>query len=317
MKLTSHRPTPDRSICPNPDNASNYCDSCNWKFNLRSHYRTHLLIIHQIIIPKQPRTRPDPSISPDVDDPDFQCKSCQTKYKNRDKYRQHLRYVHRMELLPLRKKPIYDLNTSPDDTLMINNKSCTICKVKYRNKYRYQAHMKNHHKAGRNTPIIRGRKVAHPNISPDPNDPNWFCLSCQRRYSSRCSYERHIRSMHPHVNIDNTGKKLVNSIMVEMDAGNPKNKRCTICDREYINRYTYRKHMLTIHKDGKREAVSRSRDKGRVNPNIIPIWDDPNSYCRSCNQTFSTKWSYRKHIKTQHSKVLQESVRLSSSNPTQ
>lgn len=60
---------------------------------------------------------------------------------------------------------------------------------------------------------------------------------------------------------------LCNPIRDEMDAGNTKNKRCNICQRDYSSRNNYLKHMNIFHKDGNREQSS-----GRVkNQNLIQI----------------------------------------------
>lgn len=77
--------------------------------------------------------------------------------------------------------------------------------------------------------------------------------------------------------------------------------------------------MNMIHKNGKREPVFKiGRPKLIIDDSVIPIWYDPNNYCRSCRKTYSDKSKYRTHIKKIHQDVLQEAMKLSasSSNPT-
>lgn len=73
--------------------------------------------------------------------------------------------------------------------------------------------------------------------------------------------------------------------------------------------------MNTVHKEGRREPAGPARTTGvSVDLNAVPVWDDPNHYCRSCKRTYPTKSYYRKHIKNYHSRVLQESMQQSTSS---
>lgn len=66
-----------------------------------------------------------------------------------------------------------------------------------------------------------------------------------------------------------------NPMIVEVDAGNVKNTRYTICERTYTSRKNYTSHMYYVHKNGKREpAARRDAIKAQFDPNIIPIWGD-------------------------------------------
>lgn len=68
----------------------------------------------------------------------------------------------------------------------------------------------------------------------------------------------------------------VNPITFEIDVGDLNNTICTICDKEYNSRKTYKAHMNRAHKDGKREPATIG---GKINVNVVPIWGDPNNYC--------------------------------------
>lgn len=255
MKLTPLRPVPDFSITPNINNASNNCDSCSYMFKSRLCFRRHLETIHKMILPKRQRITPNPNISPNVYDPNYYCTSCQFTYKTHVIFRQHLQIVHKMELTSLRKTTLFDPTISVSDTNNPNNASCAICKTKYSDKYTYQKHLKKFHKDGNNTPVIRRKVVCNPDVQPDPNDPNIYCASCQRQLKSKVCFRRHIRKFHPEVKLDKTRPQKISPFMAKMDAGNPNNTRCTICDKNYSSRHNFRGHIVTVHMDGKREPM--------------------------------------------------------------
>lgn len=157
-------------------------------------------------------------------------------------------------------------------------------------------------------------KESHQDIQPDPNDSNFYCQLCKIKYASKRSYHFHILSVHPNISLEKNRKlSAVNPLIVEVDSGNHKNTTCAICERDYVNRWVYRNHMLTVHKDGKREPLAA------IGPdrNIVPMWDDPNHYCQSCSKAYSNKMSYRRHVKTVHKDVVEKSKQISiTANPT-
>lgn len=210
----------------------NHCISCNSTFPSKNHYRHHMEKVHKIIIPR--RHKPA-GISPDVNDPNNHCKSCNFHYKDRSQCRHHLKFTHKMELPPLKNRLALDPTISTSSALNPNNRSCAICEVTYCSRYNYRQHMKKLHSDGRHAPVSIGRKISmNPNMQPDLRDSSNFCCSCQRTYSRRNSYHTHLRLVHP--NLENTTRRSINLIRMKMDTGDPSNKRCTICERDFDNR---------------------------------------------------------------------------------
>lgn len=159
-----------------------------------------------------------------------------------------------MKLAPLIKQPIIHYSKIPahPDTKDPNNTACTICKITYNSRNYYLKHMKSFHKRGRDTPVCKNIIVnVNPTIQPDPNYPNLYCRSCQKSYATRSSFHEHIRSFHPDTKVE-TVKRMytINPVMVEMDNGDFSNRRCTICQKDYSCRRSYRKHMNLYHSDG-------------------------------------------------------------------
>lgn len=102
--------------------------------------------------------------------------------------------LHKVQLPLLVKKSTFDPNISVADTQNPNNTSCTICEVKYYCKKYYQQHMEKSHSNGSNTPlkISRRKEILDSKILPNPDDPNYYCASCQKKISSRSTYRSHI-----------------------------------------------------------------------------------------------------------------------------
>lgn len=105
----------------------------------------------------------------------------------------------------------------------------------------------------------------------------------------------HIRSIHPYIKLESKRQSLITSIIVEIDSGNLNNKKCTICDRDYASRDSYRMHVYGLHKDGKREPAVRGNTRANEKD------DSPNNYCQLCKKTYANKFTYIRHTKTTHS----------------
>lgn len=228
--------------------------------------------------------------------------------------------MHDISLPPLirQQTAIFDPTISLDDTHDLKNTSCTIRKIKYGSRKYYQQHMNKYHKNGKDTPITTRTKTAvDPNIQSDPNDPNFFCRSCQKVYPSQYHLRAHIHHYHPEFKMKKSQDHLI-PIIMEIDARHPNNKRCTICEREFANRYSYIRHMDTIHKDGKREPRWNLQKEEKQALVIVwfHLWDDPNNYCRSCRRAYGNKYSYQRHLKAIHRNVLQESMKLATLSST-
>lgn len=125
------------------------------------------------------------------------------------------------------------------------------------------------------------KRVSNSNIQPDPLDPNNFCRTCQRRYTTRVTFRNHLRFIHPTLKLEiklSKSSLTTNLLKMEIDNGNLKNKKCSICERDYALRRNYLNHMKRYHKNGKREPVVE-RNNIKINPQFKPIWHNLNHYC--------------------------------------
>jgi hypothetical protein len=46
-----------------------------------------------------------------------------------------------------------------------------------------------------------------------------------------------------------------------------------------------------------------SARRSRVNSNIIPDFDDPNNYCKSCKQSYANEANYKRYLEKLHNLV--------------
>lgn len=84
--------------------------------------------------------------------------------------------------------------------------------------------------------------------------------------------------------------KTINSIMVEMDAGNLNNKRCNICYKDFSRRANYIRHMNQFHKHGKREPKPSGR-KRHINSALVEMdaGDHRNKRCTICKRIYTVE----------------------------
>lgn len=74
--------------------------------------------------------------------------------------------------------------------------------------------------------------------------------------------------------------------------GDPKFYCCS-CDYTYSSKYSYRHHLQHKNKI-KLTPIFRKGYKAK-NRDILPEWNNQKNYCRSCEPTFASKNSYRRH----------------------
>lgn len=193
------------------------------------------------------RMKPNPNILPDIGDPHFHCKSCNTTYSDRHAYRFHLKYVHRMELPTKYIQPLYDPKMKELNKNNPENTSCFLCKLVIGSKLLYTRHIHRHEASGyTNKPLktLKNRvSRADPNITPDYDDPNGYCKSCNKTYKSRAIYKEHLRKFHIMAKYP---KSIPNpEILPEMSDST--NKYCAPYNHVYISRRSYLIHLRHVH----------------------------------------------------------------------
>ncbi|KAG1112389.1 hypothetical protein G6F42_014758 [Rhizopus arrhizus] len=191
-------------------------------------------------------------------------------------------------------------------------------------------------------------KIKDINIEPDIHDPNFYCKSCEVRYSSRNSYRDHLRIAHYMVLLAMPKRKVLQNTIVP-DPDDP-NQYCRACDYVYSSKLNYKYHCRYVHgmasvKIAKRRIslngiidtycklcdvrlASKTSYKSHLfaihkldwrqihqePKNIIPDVGDPNFYCRACETKLSSKQSFKSHLILIHS-IHQSAPKKTSQEP--
>ncbi len=176
-----------------------------------------------------------------------------------------------------------------------NNSSklcCNYCYSEHVDFCKLRKHLRAAHKVDL-TPLIS--KLKHKNVKPDPDDPNFYCQSCEAKFLHRKGYRDHLFSVHKM----KVGKKVLASLRnIKPDLNNP-NFYCKSGDRKYINNGRYRMHLRAVHKLDLTPLRITKPDK-----NITPVVNDLNFYCKSCDVKFQSKEIYQKHLRFSRHKTL-------------
>jgi ribosomal protein L31 len=136
------------------------------------------------------------------------------------------------------------------------------------------------------------QKKINPNISPDIDDPNFYCRTCKATYKTRSYYRNHLKYTHIMELKPLRGHPRFDHYMKEDDS---KETSCIICKLIFGSRRGYLQHMARHTKAG---YMKSSRSK--INPDVIPDLDDPNGYCESCGTTLASIRGYKQHVRFYH-----------------
>lgn len=167
-------------------------------------------------------------------------------------------------------------------------------------------------------------------MTPQENNAQNYCKDCQRRYSTRSSYNTYLKSvMHkdrltlagdvpdrPDSSIcwmvcgkafqflGNDWQHLIRYHGMELSAplkittesiiihnSNYTSNHCDSCNWTFPSKQNYRRHMQAAHE------MIVPRLKAKQDPNISPDINDPNYHCRSCLVSYKNLYGYRQHLK--------------------
>jgi transposase-like protein len=279
---------------PDIDDPNRTCRPCSYVFANKFCYRRHLLTVHKMTlesleksIPRRPKPQTD--LSPVVDDPNHTCRSCEYQFSSRFAYRKHLWVIHKMKLERLKRiKPTLEPQPNISPVVDDPNNNCRSCNHQFSNKRWYRSHLFNVHKIRLDSSRV-GKWKARQSISPVVDDPNY-------QFFSSGNYRGHVlMKLEP---LESSTSRLTPHLNISPVVDDPDNN-CRSCEYQFSSRYTYRRHLITIHKI-KLGPIGKSVPKLKPQPNITPVVDDPNNNCRSCNYQFTSKNGYRGHLLRTH-----------------
>jgi hypothetical protein len=117
-----------------------------------------------------------------------------------------------------------------------------------------------------------------------------YCTICKKSLSTKAYYQSHMKRFH----IDHTTPLQYKPSILPV-VGDP-DYYCRACDHQFANKYTYRKHLMTVH----RMDLLPLKSRKVPNLNILPVIEDPNNHCRSCNRVFENSNKYIMHLMASH-----------------
>lgn len=150
-----------------------------------------------------------------------------------------------------------------------------------------------HRKSIHNMPY-KGVSIKHLELEPDIFDVNNYCRVCELKSRSISDYRKHLRLVH-HTIL--TPLKDLPKNCIAPDINDP-NMYCCSCRKSFSTQQTYRTHLKYTHKIKLAPVIKKNHII--KNPDILPEWDNPNNYCRSCEFTFKGKSAFRRHCKLKH-----------------
>jgi hypothetical protein len=154
-----------------------------------------------------------------------------------------------------------------------------IAKKSFSSIHVYRKHLKDVHKMILE-PLNR-KKIL--DITPDLDDPDYFCRACEKGFFSYMSYRAHLKTVH----------KMKLKPLVKQNRATSKRHRktpplpddsdvyCQTCDRKYSNKSIFRTHLKLIHKM-KLDPLRRSHT------------------CHGCKRMYLSDFSFGEHLKRCH-----------------
>lgn len=135
--------------------------------------------------------------------------------------------------------------------------------------------------------LTRLNAKCNPNISPDPNNVDNYCNSCNWTYSSRKNYLSHLKDKHNIIS-----QKLVPGPNILSDVDDP-NFYCKSCESKSKNHSLYRTHVQRVHK--MQLTPSLKQPTFDLSITIEGTKNPKNTSCAICR-----KDSYQKHMEKVH-----------------
>ncbi|KAI9257734.1 hypothetical protein EDC94DRAFT_649824 [Helicostylum pulchrum] len=221
----------------------------------------------------------------------------------------------------------------------IKNKHCNICNITFRLEKSFFSHVLQFHNAKETSFIglktLRdtrftsttshrnrmadinnihiGNPKPSPSKTPDAENPNNYCVSCNITFNGRSSYSKHLIDVHhmshlisPRLhNIKNVKPKIdILSLYCdvfkfhEITLPNVYSERsnfdsislyCKVCDIRYKQKFYFIAHLRNIH----HTTIASC-------PDLIPNINDENNYCGSCEKRYSNRLNNLHNLSSAH-----------------
>lgn len=130
-------------------------------------------------------------------------------------------------------------------------------------------------------------------LQPDPNDPNFYCRSCDTHYVTIGQYRVHLRQAPHFMNLSPIQLKRRRRWTLHdnnLDEKGESDTYCTSCSMSYSSPQQLSQHFRRLHK---KYVEPR---KGKPDFAIEPDPNDPDIYCKSRKFKFLHLSSYKSHL---------------------
>lgn len=145
------------------------------------------------------------------------------------------------------------------------------------------------------------RNRVNSKVLPDPDDPNFYCESCDAKYPTRTRYHYHIKYIHKIQLAPLKVSPIYDPNMKKIDENDVKSTSCFLCKLTFGTRNLYRRHRRRHLRNGRMNSeLNYSRRKVPIDTNILPDIDDPNGYCKVCDRKSTSLKVYINHIRFFH-----------------
>ncbi|KAI7865119.1 uncharacterized protein EV154DRAFT_166458 [Mucor mucedo] len=242
-----------------------YCPNCNKHFSSYITYMSHMSLVHTGRWPIPGRATSNPYMMPDVNDRKFFCRVCRDYFNTKVTYQYHLICVHSMT-----RESVFSEETeaTPEE-----QQTCDNCQKCFHTKNDHDQHRLQYRTDRVAKPTRKRRINPQPHLPPELDDPNFYCRTCDYAYKNVAGFKRHLNAKH---NI--TARKV--------QSPTPPSPATTTTE--------------TTIETAREFSQSRSRSSSPVV--IITIRRRPprENYCKDCDRTLSSKYSYVRHCRRFH-----------------
>lgn len=328
----NYEAVPDQSTANNQESPNLYCDICDERFKYPSQYKTHYNKNHfnKNTNPESSKVVQRPSNISNQADTHLYCVTCDKEYTSEALYKNHFNTMHPKELLNPESGKVVQRQSNISyqaDTRLY----CVTCDKKYTSKRLYKNHFNTlHPDEFVNPEIFRalGSK-SKPSISKkSKNNPDLYCVKCDRQYTGQKTYENHCNNKHrnedTHIgNSNNISDQSIDSTAVITTY----KYYCAECNKYIYHRLQYKKHCKYKHAKNKpqhddinprfnhydksdfplkkRRKVKYCRTKKNANEDkqsdqIVSLDQNRPMFCDICKRKFKHDRAYTKHINNAH-----------------
>ncbi|KAI9264016.1 hypothetical protein EDC94DRAFT_78216 [Helicostylum pulchrum] len=194
------------------------------------------------------------------------CSICNITFSRRDHYPDYELHSHKTK-----ETPVIDLKPL----------CCNICDRSFTIRSLYCQHMANLN----NVHIPLSRPKLDPSKTPDIEDPNSYCRSCNYTFKSRHNYFSHLITVHRMSDLKPLPEEPRKPKSMKSATIDTLNLNCDACQKVYATKRTYIRHLVQFHKMNLPDIYSEPSN-----------FDAENRYCKTCDMKYKARRKFIAHL---------------------